>query len=60
MTTPGGTVETEPKNVRIDATADFKSTQEIGDVLVGESSTGVPVHLRDLVEISRGYQSPKR
>ena len=60
VTAPGGAVETETKNVRIDATAEFKSTQEIGDVLVGESSTGVPVHLRDLVEISRSYQTPKR
>ena len=60
MTAPGGAVETETKNVRIDATAEFQSAQEIGDVLVGESSTGVPVHLRDLVEVSRGYQTPKR
>ena len=58
VTAPGGIVETQSRNVRIDATAEFKSTQEIGDVLVGQSSTGVPVHLRDLVQISRGYQSP--
>ena len=38
--------------------AEFRSTQEIGDVLVGASSTGVPVHLRDLVQIWRGYESP--
>ena len=60
VTAPGGIVETQTKNVRIDATAEFKNTQEIGDVLVGASSSGVPVHLRDLVEISRGYQAPKR
>ncbi len=60
VTAAAGVVETESKNVRIDATADFKNTQEIGDMLVGASPTGVPVHLRDLVEVSRGYQSPKR
>jgi multidrug efflux pump subunit AcrB len=58
VTAPGGIVETQSRNVRIDATAEFKTTQEIGDVLVGASSTGVPVHLRDLVNVWRGYQSP--
>ncbi len=60
VTAPGGILETQTKNIRIDATAEFKSTQEIGDVLVGASSTGVPVHLRDLVYIWRGYQTPAR
>ena len=60
VTAPGGVLETQTKNVRIDATAEFQSTREIGDVLVGTSSTGVPVYLRDLVSISRGYQSPTR
>ncbi|MGZ4789806.1 MAG: efflux RND transporter permease subunit, partial [Terriglobales bacterium] len=48
------------RNVLIDATAEFKSTGEIGNVLVGASPTGVPVYLRDLVETSRGYESPRR
>ena len=60
MTAPGGIVETETKNIRIDATGDFTTTQEIGDMLVGASPDGVPVHLRDLVDISRGYQTPPR
>jgi multidrug efflux pump len=60
VTAPAGVLETRTRNVRIDATSEFGSTQEIGDVLVGASSTGVPVHLRDLVSISRGYQSPTR
>lgn len=60
VTEPGGILETQTKNVRIDATAEFKNTQEIGDMLVGASSAGVPVHLRDLVYVWRGYQSPTR
>ena len=48
---PGGIVETQSRNVRIDATAEFKSTQDIGNVLVGASPTGVPVYLRDLVDV---------
>jgi multidrug efflux pump subunit AcrB len=58
VTAPAGVLETQTKNVRIDATAEFQSTREIGDVLVGRSSTGVPVYLRDLVSTWRGYQSP--
>src|SRR4030095_7796361 len=60
VTAPAGVLETRTRNVRIDATSEFGRTQEIGDVLVGASSTGVPVHLRDLVSISRGYQNPTR
>lgn len=60
VTAPGGIVETQSRNVLVDATAEFKNTKEIGNVLVGSSQTGVPVYLRDLVEISRGYQSPRR
>ena len=58
VTAPAGVLETQTKNVRIDATAEFQSTREIGDVQVGTSSTGVPVYLRDLVSTWRGYQSP--
>jgi multidrug efflux pump subunit AcrB len=60
VTAPGGVLETVTRNLRIDATAEFTNTQEIGDVLVGASSAGVPVHLRDLVSVSRGYQAPAR
>jgi multidrug efflux pump subunit AcrB len=60
VTAPGGIVETRSRNVLIDPTAEFKSTQEIGNVLVGASPTGVPVYLRDVVDTSRGYQSPRR
>ncbi len=60
VTAPGGIVQTQSRNVLVDATADFKSTKDIGNVLIGSSPTGVPVYLRDLVDISRGYQTPTR
>jgi len=60
VTAPGGLVQSSSRNVLIDATSEFKSTGEIGNVLVGASSTGVPLYLRDLVETSRGYESPRR
>ena len=60
VTAPGGLVGTHSRNVLIDPTAEFKSTQEIGNVLIATSQTGAPVYLRDLVDISRGYQTPTR
>jgi multidrug efflux pump subunit AcrB len=60
VTAPGGIVETQSRNVLVDATAEFKNTKEIGNVLLAASPTGVPVYLRDLVDISRGYQTPTR
>ncbi len=32
--------------------------QAIGNVIIGVSSSNSPVYLRDLVDISRAYQSP--
>ena len=60
VTAPGGIVETQSRNVLVDATAEFKSTKDIGNVLLGTSPTGVPVYLRDIVDISRAYQTPTR
>ena len=44
ITAPGGQVQTQSRNVLIDPTGEFKSTKEIGNVLVGASTTGVPVY----------------
>jgi multidrug efflux pump subunit AcrB len=53
-------VGTKWRNVLVDPTAEFRSTQNVGDVLVATSPNGVPVYLRDLADISRGYQTPAR
>src|SRR5262250_1061197 len=61
ITLPGGTVEVaSEKNVIVDPSGAFKSAAAIGDVIIGSSSSGSPVYLRDLVDISRGYQTPPR
>src|SRR5579864_1258845 len=60
VTAPGGIVETQSRNVLVDATAEFKSTKDIGNVLLATSTTGAPLYLRDLVDISRAYQTPTR
>ncbi|MGH9773643.1 MAG: efflux RND transporter permease subunit [Candidatus Acidiferrales bacterium] len=57
---PGGVLEVGQKNVIIDPSGEFQSAKSIGDVIIGASSSGSPVYLRDLVEISRGYQSPAK
>lgn len=60
VTAPGGIVQTQSRNVLVDATAEFKSTKDIGNVLLASSPTGAPLYLRDLVDISRAYQTPSR
>lgn len=57
---PGGVVEYEGKNLAIAPTGEFKNEKEIGGVIVAASPNGSPVYLRDMVEISRSYDSPPR
>ncbi len=58
ITLPGGTLEIGDKNLILDPSGQFTNEKAIGDVIIGASSSGNPVYLRDLVDISRGYQSP--
>ena len=60
ITVPGGVLDVQGKNLSIDASGEFKSEREIGDVLIGGSSSGLPVYLRDLMQVERGYQTPAR
>jgi multidrug efflux pump subunit AcrB len=59
-TATGGLIEVEGRGLLIDPSGEFHSAREIGDVIVGTSSTGRPVYLRDTVDISRGYETPAR
>jgi multidrug efflux pump len=58
ITFPGGVIEADGKNITINPSGEFKSEDEIGDMLIGASDAGAPVYLRDIVEIERSYQSP--
>jgi multidrug efflux pump subunit AcrB len=60
ITMPGGVVEIGDKNISIDPSGQLKNEHEIGDMIVGQSPQGAPLYLRDLVEITRDYQSPAR
>jgi multidrug efflux pump subunit AcrB len=55
---PGGTVETGERRVTLIPSGQFNTAASIGDVAVSTTSAGAPVYLRDLVQISRGYQAP--
>src|SRR4029078_11620604 len=60
ITLPGGQLQAEGKNISIDPSGEFKSEKEIGDVLITTSERGAPVYLRDVVDITRSYDSPPR
>jgi multidrug efflux pump subunit AcrB len=55
---PGGAFEAGQRQVILNPSGQFESINAIGNVAVSTSANGAPVYLRDLVEISRGYQSP--
>jgi multidrug efflux pump subunit AcrB len=54
---PGGVFETGQREITLTPSGQFESPQAIGDSIV-TTTAGAPVYLRDLVDISRGYQSP--
>jgi multidrug efflux pump subunit AcrB len=58
ITLPAGTVEAGGRDIKIDPSGQFENATSIGNVVVGEVGPGAPVYLRDLVQISRGYQTP--
>ena len=60
ITLPGGTLEAGTKNILVDPSGEFATLADIGNVIVGTSSFGSAIYLRDLVDIRAGYQSPAR
>ncbi len=60
ITAAAGVLELGDKNVLVAATGQFQDETQIGDVVATKNQSGSPVYLRDLVEISRDYESPAR
>ena len=56
----GGLIEADGRTVALNPSGEFRDEREIGGVIVGSSSGGAPLYLRDLVDIDRGYESPPR
>ncbi len=62
ITLPGGVLEVGSKNVTLDPSGKFETPNSIGDMIITDatSASNSPVYLRDLVDISRAYDSPAR
>jgi multidrug efflux pump subunit AcrB len=60
ITLPGGVLEIGDKNMRIDPSGEFRSEQEIGDVMVPVADGHGSVYLRDIADVVRAYESPAR
>lgn len=60
ITRAGGELAVSGKNVALDPSGEFHSEDEIGNVSIGLSPNGAPLYLRDVVEVTRAYDSPAR
>lgn len=55
---PGGQVELPDQNVVVRPTGEYTTSDEIGETVLALSAEGYPLYLRDLVEVTRGYEDP--
>jgi multidrug efflux pump len=60
MTLPGGTFDVTGRHVVLDPNVRDDSYRNMEDMLIGSSTGGTPVYLRDVASVSRGYDSPPR
>jgi multidrug efflux pump len=54
---PGGALQADDLNLQVQPSGDFTGEDQIGGVIIARSGN-VPVYLRDIADIYRGYQSP--
>ena len=59
-TIPGGSFQAGDINVQVQPSGSFTDAREIGGVIMTRTSSGLPVYLRDITDIYRGYQTPPR
>jgi multidrug efflux pump subunit AcrB len=55
---PGGILEIGSKNITIDPSGELATEREIGGMLAPRPAGVLPLHLRDVLDISRDYESP--
>lgn len=55
---PAGSVRVGDYYVRITPTGKFQTVDQIGDLLLRGDASGNMIYLRDVADISRGYQTP--
>jgi multidrug efflux pump subunit AcrB len=54
----GQTLNAHGRTVSISTTGEFKTIDDLRNVMIGASPNGTPLYLRDLVDIDRGYENP--
>ena len=59
-TIPGGLFQAGDINVQVQPSGSFSDANEIGGVIMTRTQSGLPVYLRDVTDIYRGYQTPPR
>lgn len=55
---PGGTIDAGALEVVIEPSGNFESVEEIQNMVLFERDSGQSVYLRDLIDLSRGYEDP--
>jgi len=55
---PSGTFRTEAQNLPVQLSAEFRDEKEIGEMLIGQGAEGLPLRLRDVLEVRRGSEDP--
>ncbi len=58
ITLPGGQLTVGGKSVVLNPSGEFKSEDEIGNVIIGVTPYGAPVYLRNVVDTVRAYDDP--
>jgi multidrug efflux pump subunit AcrB len=58
ITAPGGQLTVGTKSVVLNPSGEFRSEQEIGNVIIGVTPYGAPVYLRNVVDTIRAYDDP--
>lgn len=56
----GGVMQTAALNLPIQPSGQFTDEQQIGNLVMAEDADGLPVYLRSLMDVHRGYQYPPR
>ncbi len=54
----GQTLNAQGRTISVNTTGEFKNPDDLRNVIIGASPDGMPLYLRDLVDIDRGYDSP--
>ena len=58
ITLPGGQLTVSGKSIAVNPSGEFHSEGEIGNVIIGVTSYGTPIYLRNVVDTVRAYDDP--